>query len=143
MAQIPCCCSCGAAGTYSSDSTPSLGTSICRGMALKRQKNKILEKCNVKKKKGSKSLMRHFLKKQLTFSNIFSYKQVIQGKGLKFMFTTSRFISKTNIFQSFPGDRLCFHPDLLLLVELSLLFKFHFLRRYLFSQTKPINLPSN
>ena len=95
-----------------------------------------------KKKKGSKSLIRHFLKKQLTFSNIFSYKQVIQGKGLKFMFTTSRFISKTNIFQSFPGDRLCFHPDLLLLVELSLLFKFHFLRKNLFSQTKPNNLPS-
>lgn len=86
-----------------------------------------------------KSLMRHLFKKQLTFSNIFSYKQVIQGKGLKFMFTTSRFISKTNIFQSFPGDRLCFHPDLLLcvLVDLSLLFKFHFLRKKLFSQTKP------
>lgn len=83
--------------------------------------------------------MRHILKKQLTFSNIFSYKQVIQGKGLKFMFTTSRFISKTNIFQSFPGDRLCFHPDLLprILAELSRLFTFHFLRKNLFSQTKP------
>ena len=29
--------------SYSSDSTPSLGTSICRGVALKRQKKKKVE----------------------------------------------------------------------------------------------------
>ena len=40
MAWIPNCCGCGVGGSYSSDLTPSLGTSICHGCGPKKQINK-------------------------------------------------------------------------------------------------------
>ena len=39
-AQIPSCCSCMQVGSFSSDLTPSLGTSICYGCGLKKKKTK-------------------------------------------------------------------------------------------------------
>ena len=46
MARIPCCCGCGVASSYSSDSTPSLGTSICH-------------RCGPKKKNYLRILLQH------------------------------------------------------------------------------------
>ena len=50
------------AGSCSSDSTPSLGTSICPGWGPKKQ-NKIKNKFKKKKRKGQEKVLRIFKKK--------------------------------------------------------------------------------
>ena len=40
MAWILCCCGCGVGSSYSSDSTPSLGTSVCGEFGPKKEKKK-------------------------------------------------------------------------------------------------------
>ena len=48
------CCGCSIGRSYSSDSTPSLGTSICRGCSPKRQKTKTNKQTNKKPREISK-----------------------------------------------------------------------------------------
>ena len=56
-AQSPCCCCCGIGQSFSSDWTPSLGTSICYDVALKSQKKKKKKKEKKKRKRETEPLM--------------------------------------------------------------------------------------
>ena len=42
-ARIPCCCGCGVGSSRSSDSIPSLGTSMCHGYGPKKKKKNVDE----------------------------------------------------------------------------------------------------